>query len=121
MSHTVRSRCATAAVISSGLVCHSCVEPSTSAKTNVTVPIGSSSFTLSSLQFPSGIFARGSVSLMLASVRPPRAEKSAELRTDGRSAGRRAKRSRGTWGRRRAAGLPGMNASVPFAHAVGSR
>ena len=42
MSHTVRSSRATAAVISSGWVCHSRVEPSTSASSNVTVPVGSS-------------------------------------------------------------------------------
>ena len=40
MSHTVRSSRAMAAVISFGWVCHSLVEPSTSASSNVTVPVG---------------------------------------------------------------------------------
>ena len=58
-----------AAVISSGCVCHSRVEPSTSASSNVTVPVGSS-LTPKSLQFNGGVSAR---SLMLASVRSPEA------------------------------------------------
>ena len=70
-SHTVRSSRAMAAVISSGWVCHSRVEPSTSASSNVTVPVGSS-LTPRSLQF-NGVSARGSVPLMLASMRRPRA------------------------------------------------
>ena len=53
------SRRATAAVISSGWVCHSRVEPSTSASSNVTVPVGSSPMN-TSLHV---------VSLMLASIR----------------------------------------------------
>ena len=69
-SHTVRSSRAMAAVISSGWVCHSRVEPSTSASSNVTVPVGSS-LTPRSLQF-NGVSARGSVPLMLASMRRPR-------------------------------------------------
>src|SRR6516225_8028208 len=72
-SHTVRSSRAIAALISSGSVCHSRVEPSTSAKSNVTVPVGSS-LTPRSLQF-NGVSARGSVPLMLASMRRPRAAK----------------------------------------------
>ena len=58
-SQSVRSSRATAAVISSGWVCHSRVEPSTSASSNVTVPVGSS-LTPRSLQF-NGVSARGSV------------------------------------------------------------
>ena len=57
-----------AAVISSGWVSHSRVEPSTSANSNVTVPVGNSPLTPSSLQSTSGISARGSISLMLASM-----------------------------------------------------
>ena len=75
----MRSRRAIAAVISSGWVSHSRVEPSTSASSNVTVPVGSSSLTPRSLQFNGGVSAR-SVSLMLASMRRPRPETSAETR-----------------------------------------
>ena len=49
-SARVRSRRATAADMASGWVCHNRVEPSTSARSNVTVPVGSNSFTPSSLQ-----------------------------------------------------------------------
>lgn len=65
-SFTVWFRRATAAVISSGWVSQSRVEPSTSASSNVTVPVGNSPLTPSSLQSTSG--AR-SISLMLASMR----------------------------------------------------
>jgi len=74
-SARLRSKRATAGVISSGWVCHSRVEPSTSARSNVTVPVGSNSLTPRSLQFTSGVSARGSISLMLASVRQPRMAK----------------------------------------------
>ena len=53
----------------SGWVSHSRVEPSTSASSNVTVPVGNSPLTPSSLQSTSGASARGSMSLMLASMR----------------------------------------------------
>jgi hypothetical protein len=53
-------------VISSGWVSHSRVEPSTSANSNVTVPVGKRPLTPSSLQ---------SISLMLASMRSPRTAK----------------------------------------------
>jgi hypothetical protein len=56
-----------AAVISSGRVSHSRVEPSTSASSNVTVPVGSA-LTPNSLQFI-GASAHRSISLMLASMR----------------------------------------------------
>src|SRR5580693_2484760 len=59
-----------AAVIWSGWVSQSRVEPSTSASSNVTVPVGNSPLTPSSLQSTSGRSARGSISLMLASMRP---------------------------------------------------
>ena len=70
----VRSRRATAAVISSGWVSHSRVEPSTSASSSVTVPVGSS-LTPNSLQFTGGVSARGSISLMLASMGSPHTAK----------------------------------------------
>ncbi len=54
----------------SGWVSHSRVEPSTSANSNVTVPVGKRPLTPSSLQSTSGVSARGSISLMLASMRP---------------------------------------------------
>ena len=57
-----------AALISSGCVCHRPVEPSTSASSSVTVPVGSS-LTPRSLQFTDGMSARGSDLLMLASMR----------------------------------------------------
>ena len=63
----MRSKRATAAVISSGWVSHNRVEPSTSASSSVTVPVGSSP-TPNSLQFTGGMSARGSVSVMLASI-----------------------------------------------------
>ena len=69
-----------AAVISSGWVCHSRVEPSTSASSNVTVPVGSS-LTPRSLQFKA-VSAHGSVPLMLASMRRPRAAKHRRNRVD---------------------------------------
>src|SRR6516164_983843 len=50
-AETVWLRRAIAAVISSGWVCHSRVELSTSAKSSVTVPVGRSPLTPSSLQF----------------------------------------------------------------------
>ncbi len=59
-----------AAVISSGCVSHSRVEPSTSAKSSVTVPVGSP-LTARSLH---------SVALMLASMRPARRPKHQRLR-----------------------------------------
>src|ERR1700742_3123997 len=65
-----------AAVISSGAVCHSRVEPSTSASSKVTVPVGSSSLTPKSLQFG------GSISLMLASFEHPPARKHQYLVVD---------------------------------------
>ena len=66
---SARSSRAIAAVISSGWVSHSRVEPSTSANSNVTVPVGKSPLTPRSLQSTSGASARGSISLMLASMR----------------------------------------------------
>ena len=68
MSHTVWSSRPTAAVFASGWVCHSRVEPSTSASSSVTVPVGSNSLTPRSLQFNGGVSALGSVALMLASM-----------------------------------------------------
>jgi hypothetical protein len=68
---TVRSSRTTAAVISSGRVCHNRVEPSTSASSNVTVPVGSS-LTPRSLQFNAGVSAP---SLMLASMPRPHTAK----------------------------------------------
>src|SRR6478609_1724127 len=79
-SHPVRSSRATAAVISAGWVCHSRVEPSTSASSNVTVPVGSS-LTPRSLQFKA-VSANGSVPLMLASMRWPHAAKHQRNRVD---------------------------------------
>ena len=64
-SFTVRFRLASAAVIVSGWVSHSRVEPSTSASSNVTVPVGSNSLKPSSLQFSDGISACW---LMVASI-----------------------------------------------------
>ena len=66
----------------SGWVSHSRVEPSTSANSNVTVPVGKSPLTPSSLQSTSGASARGSISLMLASMRAPRAAKHQRKRVD---------------------------------------
>ncbi len=63
---------AMAAAISWGWASQSRVEPSTSANSNVTVPVGNSPLTSSSLQSTSGISARGSISLMLASMWPAR-------------------------------------------------
>src|ERR1700730_7750699 len=71
-----------AAVICSGWVSQSRVEPSTSASSNVTVPVGKRPLTPSSLQSTSGISARGSISLMLASMRPPRTAKHQRNRVD---------------------------------------
>ncbi len=56
-SFTVRFSSASAAVICSGWVSHSRVEPSTSASSNVTVPVGSNSLTPNSLQVSGGISA----------------------------------------------------------------
>ena len=70
VSDTVAFIRAMAAVIWSGWVSHSRVEPSTSANSNVTVPVGNSPLTRSSLQSTRGVSARGSISLMLASMRP---------------------------------------------------
>jgi hypothetical protein len=50
---------------------HSRVEPSTSANSSVTVPVGKSPLTPRSLQSTNGPSARGSISLMLASMQPP--------------------------------------------------
>src|SRR6516164_9275458 len=55
-SETVCSKRATAAVISSGWVSHSRVEPSTSAKSNVAVPVGKSPLTPRSPQFTSAVW-----------------------------------------------------------------
>jgi hypothetical protein len=77
----IGGRRAIAAVISSGWVSHSRVEPSTSAKSSVTVPVGKSPLTPRSLQFTSAV-SHGSISLMLASVRPPRATKHQRKRAD---------------------------------------
>ena len=75
-----------AAVISFGWVSQSLVEPSTSANSNVTVPVGNSPLTLSSLQSTSGVSARGSISLMLASMLTTRTAKHQHKRVDrGRS------------------------------------
>jgi hypothetical protein len=71
-----------AAVICSGWVSHSRVEPSTSANSNVTVPVGKSPLTPRSLQSTSGASARGSMSLMLTSMQPPRAAKHQRKRAD---------------------------------------
>src|SRR6478752_1800842 len=79
-SHTERSSRAMAAVIPSGWVCHSRVEPSTSASSNVTVPVGSS-LTRRSLPFKA-VSANGSVPLMLASMRWPHAAKHRRNRVD---------------------------------------
>jgi hypothetical protein len=56
---SVRSRLAKAAVISSDAVSHNRVDPSTSASSNVTVPVGTSPLTPSSLQLNTGISMRG--------------------------------------------------------------
>src|SRR5882724_9062373 len=69
-SARVESNCAIAAVISFGCVSHNRVDPSTSANSNVTVPVGSS-LTASSLH---------SVALMLASMRPARTPKHQRMR-----------------------------------------
>ena len=66
----------------SGWVSHSRVEPSTSANSSVTVPVGKSPLTPRSLQSTSGASARGSISLMLASMRPPRAAKHQRKRVE---------------------------------------
>src|SRR4029077_20207751 len=71
-----------AAVISSGWVCPSRVEPSTSANSSVTVPVGKSPLTPNSLQFTSGASTRGSISLMLASMPPPQAPKHQRKRVE---------------------------------------
>src|SRR5882757_4046261 len=63
---TTRSNCATATAISSGRVCHSRVEPSTSARSSVTVPCGSTRLSLTSLQ--------PSVWVMLSSIGRSEAE-----------------------------------------------
>jgi len=82
-SHTMQSSRAMAAIISSGWVSHSRVEPSTSASSNVTVPVGSSSLTPRSLQFNAGVSR--APSLMLASIRRPRAAKHQRKRVDRRA------------------------------------
>src|SRR5271166_5914764 len=64
-SFTVRFSNASAAVMVSGWVSHSRVEPSTSASSSVTVPVGSNSLTPNSLQVRGGISACG---LMVASI-----------------------------------------------------
>src|SRR5271166_6223520 len=71
-----------AAVISSGWASHSRVEPSTSANSNVTVPVCNRPLTSSWLQSIRGVSARGSISLMLASMRPPRTAKHQHKRVD---------------------------------------
>ena len=71
-----------AAVMSSGAVSRSRVEPSTSASSNVTVPVGSSSLTPSSLPFNRSVSALGSVPLMLASMRRPHTAKHQHNRVD---------------------------------------
>src|SRR6201987_964464 len=71
-----------AVVITSGWVSHSRVEPSTSANSNVTVPVGNNPLTSSSLQSIRGVSARGSISLMLASMRPPQTAKHQRKRAD---------------------------------------
>src|SRR5271156_5617239 len=81
-SHTTWLKRAIAAVISSGWFSHSRVEPSTSANSNVTVPVGKSPLTPSSLQSTSGASARGSMSLMLASMREARSAKHQRKRVD---------------------------------------
>ena len=63
-------------------VSHSRVEPSTSANSNVTVPVGNRPLTPSSLQSTSGVSTRGSISLMLASMRSPRTAKHQHKRVD---------------------------------------
>ena len=73
---------AIAAVISSGWVSHSRVEPSTSANSSVTVPVGKSPLTPRSLQSTSGASARGSISLMLTSMRHRDAAKHQHKRAD---------------------------------------
>src|SRR5271157_6060202 len=81
-SHTTWLKRAIAAVITSAWVSHSRVEPSTSANSNVTVPVGNSPLTPSSLQSTNGASTRGSISLMLASMRPPRTAKHQHKRVD---------------------------------------
>src|ERR1700733_1899833 len=71
-----------AVVISSGWVSQSRVEPSTSANSNVTVPVGNRPLTSSSLQSTSGVSARGSISLMLASMQSLRTAKHQHNRVD---------------------------------------
>ncbi len=56
--------------------------PSTSANSSVTVPVGKSPLTPSSLQSTSGASARGSMSLMLASMRGRRTAKHQRKRVD---------------------------------------
>src|ERR1700739_218457 len=67
--------------ISFGWVCHSRVELLTSAKSNVTVPVGSP-LTPSSLHSTSGASARGSIWLMLASMRRPHGPKHQRKRVE---------------------------------------
>jgi hypothetical protein len=81
-SNTTRSRSATAAVIWSGWVSHRRVEASTSASSNVTVPVGRRTVMPRSLQFTGGVSARGSVSLMLASMRGRRSAKHQRMGVD---------------------------------------
>jgi hypothetical protein len=81
-SHTTWLNRAIAAVISSGWVSHSRVEPSTSASSSVTVPVGKNPLTPRSLQSTSGASARGSMSLMLTSMRWPRTPKHQRKRAD---------------------------------------
>ena len=82
-SETVWLRRAIAAVISSGWVSHSRVDPSTSASSSVAIPVGKSPLTPSSLQSTSGVSAHGSISLMLARMRSPRAENISGSRVHG--------------------------------------
>jgi hypothetical protein len=67
-SVSVWSRVVKAAVISAGSVSHSRVDSSTSASSNVTVPVGTSSLTPGSLQF----ITAASISPMLSSLRRSR-------------------------------------------------
>ena len=68
-SESTRSKRAIAAAISLEWFSHSRVDPSTSASSSVTVPLGSGSLTPRSLQFTSGVSPRRSFWLMLASMR----------------------------------------------------
>jgi hypothetical protein len=67
-SVTVWSRSAMAAVIASGSVSHNRVEASTSASSNVTVPVGSCSLTPTSLKSNGGMSVGTPVSLTLPSM-----------------------------------------------------